>query len=99
MVMFNVIPSNNPFVDYLNAMKPIRTALFGVLTSKNKKYNIIKHKEQIECSDFLLELIADSQKSIVAETKDKNNIFKYSWARCGIFPTAYFRLQCLSWQH
>ena len=76
-------------------MKTIRTSLFGVLTSKNKKYNIIKHDEQIECSDFLLESIVDSQKSTVVETIDKNNIFKYSWARCGIFLTAYCRIKMI----
>ena len=56
-------------------MKPIRTALFGVTTSKNKKYNIIKHDEKIECSDFLLESIVDSEKSTTIQTLDKNNIF------------------------
>ena len=76
-------------------MKPIRTALFGVTTAKNKKYNIVKHDEKIECSDFLLESIVDSEKSTVVETIDKNNIFKYSWARCGVFLTAYCRLKMI----
>ena len=43
-------------------MKAIRTNLFGVTTSKNKKYHIVKHDEQLECSDFLLESIVDSEK-------------------------------------
>ena len=76
-------------------MKPIRTALFGVTTSKNKKYHIVKHDEQIECSDFLLESIVDSEKSTTIQTIDNNNIFKYSWARCGVFLTAYCRLKMI----
>ncbi len=104
----NCIRGNKAFenvIDYIDKleknkntskyMKPIRTALSGVLASKNKKYHIVKHDEQIECSDFLLESIVDSEKSTTIQTIDKNNIFKYSWARCTVFLTAYCRLQMI----
>ena len=104
----NCIRGNKAFenvIDYIDKleknkniskyMKPIRTSLFGVMTSKNKKFNIVKHNEKIECSDFLLESIVDSEKATTIQTIDKNNIFKYSWARCGVFLTAYCRLKMI----
>ena len=82
-------------VDSKKYLKPIRNALWGCLTEKNKKIHIVTQSETFDLSDYHLESIVDNENSTVIKTIDKHEIFKYSWARCGIFLTSYCRLHMI----
>ena len=89
-----------PFVKYMTDLenvtgkeyiKPIRNALWGFMSLKNKNVIRLKGSDTIDVSDLFVDNIVNNENVTVIKTVETSNIFKYSWARCSIFLTAYCR--------
>lgn len=76
-------------------VKPIRNSLWGFLSSKNKKYVRVKKGDSIDIDGFDIKCMINDESVSKLEVADKVDIFKYPWARCSIFLTAYCRLQMM----
>jgi len=93
-----------PFVKYMTDLenvtgkeyiKPIRNALWGFMSLKNKNVIRLKGSDTIDVSDLFVDNIVNNKNVTVVKTVETSNIFKYSWARCSIFLTAYCRFQMI----
>jgi hypothetical protein len=95
-----------PFVEYCDELstnnkelksiiKPIRNSLWGFLANKNIKTKIIKTTETYDYSDVYIRSLLNTKNHITIKSVEKENIFKYSWARCSIFLTGYCRLKMI----
>jgi hypothetical protein len=77
-------------------VKDISTSLWGYLSSHNiTRERITKQNKEIDISDYHIEEYDYINDTAIVKLQDRVNIFKYPWARCSIFLTAYCRLQMM----
>lgn len=75
-------------------VKPLISSLWGKLCSKVHKRYTVNESEEIDINkDETIERIYEVNGVEHVKTFNKNNIFKYNYARVGPFLTAYCRLQ------
>lgn len=83
---------NSTNKDYV---KPIRNALWGYLSSNNATRKRVKNSENIDVDGYLIKEFQSGKNTSTIKMVNKTDIFKYPWARCSIFLTAYCRFQMM----
>jgi len=92
------------FVDYFTDLekktskdyvKPIRNSLWGFFSKKNKVIKRFKKGDFIDIDNYDVKSMVNGDSTTTIEMTDNTDIFKYPWARCSIFLTAYCRLQMI----
>lgn len=92
------------FVDYFTDLekktskdyvKPIRNSLWGFFSKKNKVIKRFKKGDSIDIDNYDIKSMVNGNNTTTIEMTDNTDIFKFPWARCSIFLTAYCRLQMM----
>jgi hypothetical protein len=76
-------------------VKPIRNSLWGFFSKKNKVIKRFKKGEYIDIDNYDVKSLVNGKSTTTIEMADITDIFKFPWARCSIFLTAYCRLQMI----
>jgi hypothetical protein len=83
---------NKTSKDYV---KPIRNSLWGFFSKKNKVIKRFKKGDFIDIDNYDIKAMINGNNTTTIEMTDNTDIFKFPWARCSIFLTAYCRFQMM----